>query len=55
MAETITDIYTFEIIFVKVSSDEQFVRRAIPLPELSDVDERTLYVVSSIKFMHTNE
>ena len=30
----------------KVSSDEQFVRRATPLSEPSYVDERTLYVVS---------
>ena len=30
----------------KVSSDEQFVRRGTPLSEPSNVDERTLYVVS---------
>lgn len=42
--------YSLCIFTVKVSSDEQFVRRATPLSEPDNIDERTLYVVSLNNF-----
>ena len=46
-------VYLCYIFAFKVSSDEQFVRRPRPLPEPSNVDERTLYVVSSAHALTT--
>lgn len=41
------------IFTVKVSSDEQFVRRATPLSEPDNIDDRTLYVVSLNNFIES--